>query len=337
MHIFQQQIANPLSPYPREWFPDPDGTVFFDIETTGLSWRNSHLYLLGAVFSDGGQWFLKQWFCQRPSEEATVLKEFQDLLRGRRLLVHFNGRGFDLPYLMHKYTFYRMEAPFEALSFLALPVIAGLTGSMSHKYHLKTNERVAAENLLREIASELSARGVGFRIRGRALLLEFLVLVARSEERGWHHVDYRLEAIHKAVIFMEQHLDEHLTLQDISRSAGLGKHYFREFFQLETGYSPWSYLLMLRLERAKKLLKESDLPILEVALKAGFCDQSYMARAFRRQEGITPRAYRMQFRRFQEIFPGNDATNHITLPDCPGIPAGGGDGRFLEKKEILPE
>ena len=34
MHIFQQQIANPLSPYPREWFPDPDGTVFFDIETT---------------------------------------------------------------------------------------------------------------------------------------------------------------------------------------------------------------------------------------------------------------------------------------------------------------
>ena len=39
MHIFQQQIANPLSPYPREWFPDPDGTVFFDIETTGLSWR----------------------------------------------------------------------------------------------------------------------------------------------------------------------------------------------------------------------------------------------------------------------------------------------------------
>ena len=220
---------------------------------------------------------------------------------------------------------------------LALPVIAGLTGSMSHKYHLKTNERVAAENLLREIASELSARGVGFRIRGRALLLEFLVLVARSEERGWHHVDYRLEAIHKAVIFMEQHLDEHLTLQDISRSAGLGKHYFREFFQLETGYSPWSYLLMLRLERAKKLLKESDLPILEVALKAGFCDQSYMARAFRRQEGITPQAYRMQFRRFQEIFPGNDATNHITLPDCPGIPAGGGDGRFLEKKEILPE
>ena len=120
MHIFQQQIANPLSPYPREWFPDPDGTVFFDIETTGLSWRNSHMYLLGAVFSEGGQWILKQWFCQRPSEEATVLKEFQDLLRGRRLLVHFNGKGFDLPYLMHKYTFYRMEAPFEALNQLDL-------------------------------------------------------------------------------------------------------------------------------------------------------------------------------------------------------------------------
>lgn len=120
MQTFRHQISNPLSALPCEWFPDAEGTVFFDIETTGLSWRNSHLYLLGAVFFDGCQWILQQWFCQRPSEEKTVLEEFQKLLIHRSLLVHFNGKGFDIPYLMHKYTFYQMESPLGTLSQLDL-------------------------------------------------------------------------------------------------------------------------------------------------------------------------------------------------------------------------
>lgn len=120
MHIIEHKIPNPLSSLPARWFPDPKGTVFFDIETTGLSWRNSHLYLLGVICFEEGRWTLRQWFCQRPSEEETVLEEFSKLLKSRTLLVHFNGKGFDLPYLMHKYTFYRKESPFEPLNQLDL-------------------------------------------------------------------------------------------------------------------------------------------------------------------------------------------------------------------------
>ena len=44
----------------------PESCLFFDIETTGLSWKTSHLYLLGAVFYENEIWIHRQWFCQKP-------------------------------------------------------------------------------------------------------------------------------------------------------------------------------------------------------------------------------------------------------------------------------
>lgn len=98
----------------------PESCIFFDIETTGLSWQRSHLYLLGAVFWENEQWILRQWFCQRPGEEKEILLQFSQLLNTRRWLIHFNGNTFDVPYLMHKYTFYRMEQSWEGITHLDL-------------------------------------------------------------------------------------------------------------------------------------------------------------------------------------------------------------------------
>lgn len=83
--------------------------LFFDIETTGLSWRRSHMYLLGAVYWETDHWILTQWFCQKPSEEEEVLTAFSSLLESRKCLIHFNGSSFDLPYIMHKFTMYELE------------------------------------------------------------------------------------------------------------------------------------------------------------------------------------------------------------------------------------
>ena len=55
-----------------------NGDVFFDIETTGLSWRASHLYLIGALFFDpaADAFTLRQWFLDRPTEEKEMLVSF---------------------------------------------------------------------------------------------------------------------------------------------------------------------------------------------------------------------------------------------------------------------
>ncbi|MDY4670542.1 MAG: ribonuclease H-like domain-containing protein [Oliverpabstia sp.] len=97
-----------------------ESCLFFDIETTGLSWRRSHLYLLGVIYYTCEGWIQKQWFCQRPKEEQKVLEAFSQLLSSKKTLIHFNGTTFDMPYLMHKYTFYQMEQSWEHITHLDL-------------------------------------------------------------------------------------------------------------------------------------------------------------------------------------------------------------------------
>lgn len=80
----------------------PD-TLLFDIETTGLSADTSYLYLIGAICLENGEPTLLQWFCDEYSEEKEVLASFRDFVKGYTRLVHYNGSGFDIPYLNKKF------------------------------------------------------------------------------------------------------------------------------------------------------------------------------------------------------------------------------------------
>lgn len=92
----------------------PDDALFFDIETTGLSHRSSHLYMIGAICKIQGELTFIQWFLQKPSEEKEVLTLFSELLKGYRTLIHFNGQSFDIPYLQDRCKFWDLEDPFSS-------------------------------------------------------------------------------------------------------------------------------------------------------------------------------------------------------------------------------
>ena len=97
------------------FFGKPVFPVFFDIETTGLSWRNSHLYILGCCYPvSSGKWKLEQWFLTNPSGEKEMIEAFFSQLaiitEGKHtLLIHYNGDTFDLPYIRNKCDFYRIS------------------------------------------------------------------------------------------------------------------------------------------------------------------------------------------------------------------------------------
>ena len=72
-------------------------TIFFDIETTGLSSKNSMIYLLGYIIFNGENWELNQLFCEKAEDEIALILTFNKVLkRGNVLnLVHYNGDSFD--------------------------------------------------------------------------------------------------------------------------------------------------------------------------------------------------------------------------------------------------
>ena len=92
--------------------------MFMDIETTGLGWRSSHLYMIGVLFEQNGEWMLRQFFLERPFAEKEYLQEFAAFLKGLPdcIPVHFNGNTFDLPYLREKYAFYDLPVPTQLIA-----------------------------------------------------------------------------------------------------------------------------------------------------------------------------------------------------------------------------
>lgn len=92
--------------------------------------------------------------------------------------------------------------------------------------------------------------------------------------------------------YIESHLDLKIGLETLAAIAGLSTHHFARAFHQSVGMPPHSYLLSRRLERAERMLRETQLPLSEIAAATGFSDQSHLARHFRRRTGMSPRLAR---------------------------------------------
>ena len=94
--------------------------------------------------------------------------------------------------------------------------------------------------------------------------------------------------------YIRDRLTENITLQEISNEVGLSRCYFAQMFKQSTGIAPYQYVIQQRVERAKQLLKQHNLPLAEIALECGFSDQSALSRTFGKCVGTTPKDYRRQ-------------------------------------------
>jgi AraC-like DNA-binding protein len=92
--------------------------------------------------------------------------------------------------------------------------------------------------------------------------------------------------------YVDAHLNERISVQALADVAGLSIYHFARAFKQSEGLTPHDYLVLHRIEYAQKLLSNSDVPLSEVALAAGFFDQSHFARRFREYVGVPPSRYR---------------------------------------------
>lgn len=104
-------------------------------------------------------------------------------------------------------------------------------------------------------------------------------------------VAWRLKRV---LSFMEEHYGEPVTLAEMARIAGLSRMHFAAQFRISTGAKPHEYLLRLRVERAQKLMLESDEPLAQVAFSVGFQTQAHFTTVFRRFASTTPHRWRSE-------------------------------------------
>jgi len=99
----------------------------------------------------------------------------------------------------------------------------------------------------------------------------------------------------KIVTYIKKNIDRDIKLAEMARVMNMNSSYFCRAFQQEIGISPHQFILQLRIEKAKELLKKSpQISILDIALSCGFSSQSVLNKHFRKFVGTTPTQYRKE-------------------------------------------
>ncbi len=94
-------------------------------------------------------------------------------------------------------------------------------------------------------------------------------------------------AIKNAIDFIHDSYLEDISLEDIAQSIVLSKYHTIKLFKKNTDLTPHQYILRLRIEEARRLLKK-DMPLSQIALHCGFSDQSHFIKEFKRIYGFLP-------------------------------------------------
>ena len=196
--------------------------------------------------------------------------------------------------------------PFEAMSvFIELPLIqraleevfgpdavharlrdiSAFTDPVLHSFM----EQVHGE-LTRRKASPLFLQGIAQAIAVH-LARNYAEMTKESRSGSPSLPGYKLQQI---TDWMAEHLADDFNLDQLASQANLSKFYFLRLFKSAVGLSPSRYHINLRMDEAKRLLRETKKSVVEVALDVGYSNPSHFAQLFRKETGLSPSVYRQQ-------------------------------------------
>lgn len=97
----------------------------------------------------------------------------------------------------------------------------------------------------------------------------------------------------RVVDYIDASMSTKMTSRDLAAVAGLSRMHFASQFRATTGLRPHEFLLQRRIRRAEELMRDTTMPIIEIALAVGFQTQAHFTTVFKRFTGCTPRNWRV--------------------------------------------
>lgn len=131
-------------------------------------------------------------------------------------------------------------------------------------------------------------------LMSQALALHLATDYLKPDERP--QPNYRLPRfkLKRVINWMESNLATAFSLDEVAAVADMSSFHFNRLFKESTGLPPSQFHIKLRLAEAKRLLRESDQSVTEIALKVGYNNPSHFAQRIKRETGLSPREYRKQ-------------------------------------------
>ncbi|MCP6757178.1 MAG: AraC family transcriptional regulator [Fischerella sp. CENA71] len=145
------------------------------------------------------------------------------------------------------------------------------------------------------LKSELESSGVGSRLYIDSLTAALMTHLLRhySAQRSISRPQSGLakRQLQKVIDFIHQNLEQDLALAELAAIVQMSPSYFSTLFKHSTGLAPHQYVIQCRVDRAKQLLRQSNLTIAEIAYSVGFTHQSHLSRHFKRLVGVSPKVF----------------------------------------------
>ena len=148
---------------------------------------------------------------------------------------------------------------------------------------------------------EIKTKALGGRIYSETLAIQFAIHLLRNycifpAKLKQYSGGLSSRKLQIVIDYIDANLEESISLNDLSQVAQINSsHYFCKLFKQSTGFSPYQYVMLQRVNKAKQLLKNNNLTLVEIAFRCGFSSQSSFSRAFRKLIGISPQKYKQQF------------------------------------------
>lgn len=162
----------------------------------------------------------------------------------------------------------------------------------SSRLQLDRKDLGAAEALAERIELESRQAQPGHEAVLLGLLIELMVFLSRRYGESDVRESRALLEMGRLISTLEQRFSEPWTLEQMAKLARVSRTNLLRVFRQATGKSPVDYLIGLRIEAAKRLLRQTGLSMTDIALETGFGDSNYFARQFRLVTGRTPTAFR---------------------------------------------
>lgn len=156
-------------------------------------------------------------------------------------------------------------------------------------YHIKNTEKVQA--IMEELYSAWKDKRAGNLLRQKIHMYRLLDQILKEDSAL--NESYEYKKIKKAVDYMEKNfLEEYTDIQKLADLCELSTSRFTRIFKSIYNTTPTKYMNFLRIERAKKLLSETDLQISVISEMSGFTSMYYFSRLFKKVTGTSPLKYR---------------------------------------------
>ena len=164
--------------------------------------------------------------------------------------------------------------------------------NFSRKLHLDAGDLQLLKEMLGPLSEEFRTRRPGSEFIVTSLFMQITGFLCRRHSAANTGGLYGTDACARILEYIENNYTDTITLEQLAHISGMSKNGIIAMFKRLYGATPMKYINNLRLNKARELLKNTDLPISQLAYQCGFTDSNYFARVFKEQQGVSPRRFR---------------------------------------------